>query len=142
MASQDSRPAGAGEDAPSALNQAGRRQATGRRGEQLAAEFLARRGYTVVARNYRCPWGELDLVAFHDDTWAFVEVRTRRGSSYGPPEASLTARKRAHLVRAAQHYLQAQALADVAWQIDLVAVSVDAAGIAHVRLFENVVSGP
>jgi putative endonuclease len=55
-----------------------RRQQLGRRGEQIAAEHLVRRGFAVVERNYRTRWGELDIVAFDGAVLAFVEVKTRR----------------------------------------------------------------
>lgn len=118
------------------------RQSLGRAGEALAAERLAGLGYALVERNYRCPAGELDLVARHGETWVFVEVRTRRGRSLGTPEESLTARKRRHLVAACQSYLQAHALEAVAWRIDLVAVELTPAGqLLRVDVVENAVTG-
>jgi putative endonuclease len=54
------------------------RSELGRRGEQLAAEHLVRRGFQIVERNYRTRWGELDIVAFDGRTLAFCEVKTRR----------------------------------------------------------------
>ncbi len=116
--------------------------ALGRRGEQLAAERLTALGYVIVERNFRCPAGEIDLVARWQDTWVFVEVRTRRGDRYGTPEESITARKRAHMIASAQHYLQARALEDVAWRIDAVAVGLSAAGeVLRVDVIENAVTG-
>jgi putative endonuclease len=114
----------------------------GRRGEALAAERLQALGYEVVGRNYRCAHGEIDLIARHGEGWVFVEVRTRRGERFGPPEASITPRKRAHLVAAAQHYLQAYDLNDVAWRIDLVAVDLGPAGQPRrVDVIENAITG-
>ena len=114
----------------------------GQRGEQLAAERLAVLGYRIVERNYRCLHGELDLIARQGDTWVFVEVRTRRGERFGTPEGSFTPRKRAHLIAAAQHYLQAHALEDVPWRIDAVAVALSAAGrLQRLDVIENAVSG-
>ncbi len=114
----------------------------GRRGEALAAGKLESLGYTLVARNYRCPHGELDLVARHGETWVFVEVRTRRGDGFGSPEASITPRKQAHLIASAQHYLQAHNLADVPWRIDAVAVDLGPNGaLRRLDVIENAVSG-
>jgi len=114
----------------------------GRRGEALAAGKLEALGYTIVARNYRCPHGELDLIARHGETWVFVEVRTRRGDGFGSPEASITPRKRAHLIASAQHYLQAHDLPDVPWRIDLVAVDLGPNGaLRRLDVIENAVSG-
>jgi putative endonuclease len=114
----------------------------GRRGEQMAADRLAALGYAIVDRNYRCAHGELDLVARRDDCWVFVEVRTRRGKRFGTPEESITPRKRAHLIAAAQHYLQAHNLVDVAWRIDAVAVALTPDGrLQRLDVIENAVSG-
>jgi putative endonuclease len=114
----------------------------GRRGEALAAAKLAALGYTIVARNYRCVHGEVDLIARAGDTWVFVEVRTRRGDRFGSPEESITPRKRAHLIAAAQYYLQANELADVPWRIDAVVVDLSANGVLRrLEVIENAVSG-
>ena len=82
------------------------------------------------------------LLARLGETWVFVEVRTRRSEKFGRPEASLTTRKRAHLVAAAQHYLQAHELADVPWRIDVVAVDLGLGGRPRrVDVIENAVTG-
>ncbi len=118
------------------------RQGLGRRGEQLAADRLAALGYEIVERNFRCPAGEIDLVARWQDTWVFVEVKTRRGTRFGTPEESITPRKRAHLIASAQHYLQARDLQDVPWRIDAVAVGLSTAGeLLRVDVIENAVTG-
>lgn len=77
----------------------------GAEAEALAAAFLEKRGLTIVARNYRCRLGEIDLVARHGATIVFVEVRQRTTSAFGGAIASITARKRMRLVKAARHYL-------------------------------------
>lgn len=79
----------------------------GARAEALAAEFLARRGLTIVARNFRTRRGEIDLVARDRDTVVFVEVRQRRSAAFGGAAASITAAKRARLIAAARAYLAA-----------------------------------
>jgi putative endonuclease len=73
--------------------------------EAMAAAFLERRGLRVLERNYRCRLGEIDLVARDGDTTVFVEVRQRASSAFGGAAASITATKRARLLRAARHYL-------------------------------------
>jgi putative endonuclease len=118
------------------------RQHLGRCGESLAAEKLTALGYAIVARNYRCPAGEIDLIARHGETWVFVEVRTRRGGKFGTPEESITPRKRQHLIAAAQSYLQEKQLTEVPWRIDLVAVELSARGeLLRVDVIENAVHG-
>lgn len=73
--------------------------------ESLAAEFLERRGLKILARNYRCRFGEIDLVAASGAALVFVEVRARESEAFGGAAASITAAKRRRLVAAARHYL-------------------------------------
>ena len=114
----------------------------GRRGETLAAQELARQGYKVVARNWRCTAGEVDIVALKGGVWHFVEVRTRRGRDFGTPEESLTSSKQARMLAVAKCYLATHNLEDVDWQLDLVAVELDRSGrLARVEVLENVVAG-
>src|SRR5262249_36557187 len=109
--------------------------------EDLAADKLLAAGFEIVARNYRCQTGELDLVTRRGEQWVFVEVRTRRGRKYGTPEESITARKKTHLISAAQTYLQDHELVNVDWRIDLVAVELDAKGtLLRVEIIENAVN--
>ncbi len=106
-------------------------------GEELARHHLEAQGYRVVATNYRCRWGEIDLVARDGREWVFVEVRTRRSGAYGGPEESLTEAKARHLILAAQDFLAqcSEAGADPDWRIDLVAIRLGAGrrvlGIEH-----------
>lgn len=84
------------------------RQATGRIGEQLAAEHLARRGLRILERNYRTRFGELDIVALDGRTIVFCEVKSRRaptGNAALPPFASLHHRKRARVRNMALQWL-------------------------------------
>jgi len=108
----------------------------GRRGEEVAAAHLEAAGYHLVARNYRCPLGEVDLVADDAGCLVFVEVRTRRGDLWGTPEESVTRAKQTRLARVAEHYLAEHGASDVDWRIDVVAVDMDAQG--HVRRIEIV----
>jgi len=114
----------------------------GRTGEHLAEQELIRLGYEIIARNYRCAFGEIDLVTRHATDWVFVEVRTRRGARFGTPEESITARKRQHLITTAQHYLQAHQLEQVHWRIDAVAIELTPRGtLARLTVIENAVQG-
>ena len=81
--------------------------ALGAEGESRAAAFLTRRGYRIVARNVRAGGVEIDIVALRGRLVVFVEVKTRRSRSFGPPEAAVDARKQARLVRGARAWLQA-----------------------------------
>src|SRR5579872_2262889 len=78
----------------------------GRIGEDLAHRYLRRKGCTVVARNYRARagHGEIDLVVWHGDKLAFVEVKTRSSEEYGDPATAVDAEKRIALQRTAREY--------------------------------------
>ncbi len=77
----------------------------GEQAETRAADFLRSRGLIVVQKNYRCRFGEIDLIAREGNTVVFVEVRHRADSSYGGAAASITPAKRGRLLKTARHYL-------------------------------------
>ncbi len=106
----------------------------GRRGEELAAQELWRRGYEIVSRNWRCPAGEVDIVARRGSVWTFVEVRTRRGEGFGTPEESVTGEKQARMRIVAEQYLAEHNLLEADAELLLVAVEMDRAG--HLRRVE------
>lgn len=82
------------------------RSSFGRRGEDAACAYLERHGYTVVARNYRCRWGEIDVIAVKGGTLAFVEVKTRHSLKFGTPGMAVTYAKQQKIRTTALHYLQ------------------------------------
>ena len=80
---------------------------TGKHGEAIAAQFLADKGYRIVARNYRSGRGEIDIIAWADEKLlVFVEVKTRASEAFGGPEASVTVRKQRILSRTAGAYME------------------------------------
>jgi len=96
----------------------------GRIGEDLAHRHLRSNGCTVVARNYRVPSGagEIDIVAWHGDRLAFVEVKTRQTAEFGAPEVAVDEEKRDRVMRAARSYTRR---ANVPWEkvrFDIVSV--------------------
>ena len=102
------------------------RRRLGATAEALVARRLAARGWRVEARNWRTPWGELDLVARDGDCLVVVEVRARRaGGGRGLPEESVDARKARRLLRLGWAYVQA-ADWEGPWRIDVVAVTLSA----------------
>jgi putative endonuclease len=107
------------------------RPALGRRGEELAVTYLERAGLRIVARNWRRPEGELDIVADDGGTCVFVEVRSRTGDELGHPLESITAHKRAHVIRSARLYLAEVPTPASAFRFDVVAVTFDPAGRAE-----------
>jgi putative endonuclease len=83
-----------------------RHLALGAEGEARAADHLRRRGYRIVARNVRSGGVEIDLIVRRGSLIVFVEVKTRRSRSLGPPELAVDARKRARLARGAAAWLR------------------------------------
>lgn len=83
---------------------------TGDRGEEAVTRHLQQQGYTILARNWHCRWGELDIVATRDDIIAFVEVKTRRQGAMVSPFAAVDYRKQRRVICSAQAYLQAHPL--------------------------------
>ncbi len=122
-----------------------RRRGLGDLGERLAAEHLLAHGYTIRERNWRVPHlGELDIVAEENGCLVFIEVRTRRGDSYGTPEASITQTKKLRLVNLAMAYRQAHADAPLPEneRIDVVAVELSPAGrLLRIDIVRNAVGG-
>jgi putative endonuclease len=100
-------------------------------GENVATAHLKRQGYTILARNWRCQLGEIDLIAQAQGDLVFVEVRTRRSRTHGSPEESITKTKQQRLIALAYAYLEAHQLdndATLAWRIDVVAIDIDHTG--------------
>jgi putative endonuclease len=112
----------------------GRRE-TGKRGEDAAAAFVARLGWRVVVRNFRCRAGEIDLVALDGETVVFLEVRSRTGRACGTPLESVDGRKQAQVGRVARHYLTLRGWHERAARFDVIGVRWDAEppAIEHVR---------
>src|SRR3989338_4019157 len=96
---------------------------TGRFGEEKAAQFLLSKGFKIIERNFKKPHGDIDIIALDGQTLAFIEVKTRISSRYGPPEEAIPPWKIRSLIQSAQYYkLLHQDLPD-SMRIDLVAVS-------------------
>lgn len=107
---------------------------SGRRAEELAARFLERKGLRVLARNFRCRGGEIDLVCADGAALVFVEVRLRRHAGYGGAAASVTQAKQRRVILAARHYLAAHAAAERDCRFDCVLLDgLAAGGIEWVR---------
>ena len=118
-----------------------RRRKLGDFGEQVALAYLTRQGYALVARQWRCPAGEIDLLMRDRTGLVFVEVRTRRGERAGSPEESIGRAKQARLSALAYAYLESiGAPAELVWRIDVVAVEIDRSGrVAQVRHIQNAI---
>ncbi len=111
----------------------------GKIGEDIALQTALGKGYRLIERNVRTPFGEIDLILMQSDTLIFAEVKTRTGSRFGYPEEAVTQSKLSHMIHSAEHYLQQKNLS-VPWRIDVVAVMVDLAGqeATDLQWMENV----
>ena len=119
-----------------------KRRDTGILGEKLAQDFLKKQGYRVIETNYRCPEGEIDIIAKHKDSLVFIEVRTKRSLEFGSPEESITRTKRERLRTAAARYRQTHNNLPLSWRIDVVAIELDQRGKpSRIELIENAVGG-
>jgi len=121
--------------------QKNRRQLVGAWGERLAETYITQLGWKIIERNHRTPYGEIDLIAQLGDDLVFIEVKTRSNRDYGLPEESVTPKKQAHLIQAAQHYMQERSEFTGNWRIDVIAILGRAFDPnAEILYFENAVS--
>jgi len=111
------------------------RRSLGVWGENIAAEYLQKKGMQIIERNFRCRLGELDIIARQGGYWVFVEVRTRSSALCGLPQESITATKIKKVRRLAQAYLAQKLLTDVDVRFDVVAVY--SAGKTTINHIEN-----
>jgi len=118
-----------------------KRRDTGILGEKLAKDFLKKRGYHILETNYRCPEGEIDIVAKHKDSLVFIEVRTKRSLEFGSPEESITRAKKERMKATAAYYWQTHDNLPPFWRIDVVVVELNQKGQpSRIELIENAVS--
>ncbi|HEX9090881.1 MAG TPA: YraN family protein [Anaerolineales bacterium] len=119
---------------------AGKRIALGRMGESIAISFLEKQGYTILEKNYRTPYGEIDVISKLAESIIFVEVKTRASSTLGPPEISVTRRKAEHMRCAAEYYIQQHPELNNDWRVDVIAIQMQTGDQpARIEHFENVI---
>ncbi len=112
-------------------------QRIGKWGEDAVAAYLARRGYEIVQRNARTPYGEIDIVTKQEELTVFVEVKTLTSSRNFFPEQNVTLRKREHMLACAEYYAAENAIDR--WQIDVVAVEGRVGATPKITHFENAI---
>ncbi len=96
----------------------------GQTAEKLAWQYLQKQGFNLVLNNYRCPYGEIDLIVQEKDTLVFVEVRSRRGSHQIEALASIDQRKQQKIRQTALHYLQEKEISeDCPLRFDAIAIT-------------------
>ena len=128
------------------------RQSLGRWGESVAVRYLESQGYHIQERNARTPYGEIDIVALQPEVISqisvdptsiavFVEVKTRSSTTFGFPEESINVRKQAHMLAAAESYIQENPDLGNDWRIDVIAIQCQGTRKKHsLEHFENVLT--
>lgn len=113
-----------------------RKIVTGKTGEGIASGFLTQNGYQILDVNYRCPIGEIDIVARERDELVFVEVKTRKSSAMGYPEQAVGTAKQKKMSQLALWYLRDKKVGDAPVRFDVVAILMLPSG-NDIRLIRN-----
>ncbi len=106
----------------------------GNRGEQIALQYLGRKGYTLLESNYAAPCGEIDLIVYNDRYIVFAEVKMRSSPQYGHPLETVTPSKRRKFRRTADHWLQKHPNTTLQPRIDVVGITAPAGGHGGVKI--------
>ena len=102
------------------------RKSLGKKGEELTASYLKKnQGYKILHRNYRCTFGEIDIIAKDQDVLSFVEVKTRRSAAFGLPQESVNKRKQHQLSKVALEFINRNKAHHMKARFDVVAVYLD-----------------
>lgn len=117
---------------------------TGEKGEERASYFLKKKGYKIVEKNYRKPWGEIDIVAKKNGVIHIIEVKSftekegiKNKNDFDEPSDRLTKEKIRRLLRISQTYLEEKGIWEEEWQIDILFVSFFLDGSEKVDFIEN-----
>ena len=108
----------------------------GKEGEDIAAEFLIKKNFNILERNYRYGHGEIDIIAEDGETLVFVEVKTRNTLEFGHPEISVTKGKLNQIKKIAEAYLFEKEIDDKECRLDVVAI-LKMSGVLEIKHIEN-----
>ncbi|HOK35236.1 MAG TPA: YraN family protein [Candidatus Pacearchaeota archaeon] len=112
----------------------------GQIGEEIASQYLQKKGYKILERNYKKPWGEIDIIAKKDKDIIFVEVKTLSSTSSFLPEEEITSRKKKILIRTAKLYLAEKKYSSKQrWQIDVIGIEMINEGKCRLRHTKNAI---
>jgi putative endonuclease len=109
---------------------------TGKEGEEIAVAYLKKNGYRIVETNFRCPIGEIDIIAKEKNDLVFVEVKTRRSNELGYPEQAVGVKKQKKMSQLALWYLQNKKITDTSARFDVVAIILKQ-GKNEIKLIKN-----
>ena len=107
--------------------------AAGEAGESLACDYLKKKGYEIVARNFRCRSGEVDVIAKDGDATVFVEVKDRSSNGHGSGAEAVTFGKRRRVIRAAQLFSAAHGLFETAQRFDVISIDRESGGAPRLK---------
>ena len=96
----------------------------GKTGEQISAEYLTKKGYKIIEKNFKCYFGEIDIIAIDKNELVFIEVKTRTDMSYGEAAEAVTPTKLQHLLNSIKYYIYKRNLQDEFIRIDIMEVYV------------------
>jgi len=100
-------------------------------GEQKAASFLKKQGYQIIEKNYRTPFGEIDIIAWHNNTLVFIEVKNRSSQHFGTGFESVDKRKQLKIIKSAQLYIKKFHHYEQRCRFDV--ISIDSGKISHIE---------
>ena len=108
----------------------------GEKGEIYAAKLLLRSGYKIIERNFRKPWGEIDIVAIKDNVLVFVEVKTRKSRKFGMPEEAVTPRKIAKIKRVGELYMKLNPDLPKKARVDVVSILLEGGSVLREKIIQ------
>jgi len=108
-------------------------------GEKIAAKYLSKNGYRIISTNYRCRFGEIDIVSKYKDVIVFIEVKTRRNTTFGRPIESINTNKIRHLIKTINFYINENKLFNYNFRIDAIEIIFDKDNKIHINHIENII---
>jgi putative endonuclease len=113
------------------------RKTIGRLGEDAASVYLEKKGYEILARNFRCREGEIDLIAKDQEWLVFVEVKSRTSIKYGYGREAVTPRKQAKIIDVAQHYLLQLNNYEIPCRFDVIEVDLFQGDVVSIEHYQD-----
>ncbi len=113
-----------------------KRKRLGEAGEEIALTFLKKKGYKILYQNYRCCFGEIDIIAQHKKILTFIEVKTRSTKLYGAPHEAVSLKKQRKICQVALEFIQRHRLEETNARFDVVAIQFSPEG-PRVDFIEN-----
>ncbi len=115
----------------------GRRKRLGAFGEGLAQDYLKSQGYKIIDKNFRCCFGEVDIVAEDNNSIVFIEVKTRSSLAFGTPKDAISMKKKTSLTKVASAYLKKSELTHRSARFDVVSILITDKEGAKIELIKN-----